>query len=400
MCKQRFKILLIEDSQAEVRLIQELLADETRSDGLFDLDCADRLGTGLVRLSAGGIDALLLDLSLPDSQGSMTFTRAKAHAQDIAMIILTDYGDEAEALNMVKEGAQDYLPKTQLNANLLLRTIRCAIERKRVEQEVRVLNEELERRGRAHTVELEAANKELENFPFSVSHDLRTPLQGITCFSEILLQEYATQIPAEAQRLLRMVCDSAEEMGRLIEGLANFSRLGRQPVSIQVLELASLVQDVLDELGDEREGRKVEVRFGSLPDCTGDPALLKQVFTNLLSNAFKFTRGLEQAFIEIGCRAQQAEPAYFVRDNGVGFDMQYASRLFGIFQRLHPRSEFEGIGIGLSIAQRIIQRHGGRIWAESEVNKGACFYFTLPHHSYVSPLRDARDQERRGSTAP
>jgi light-regulated signal transduction histidine kinase (bacteriophytochrome) len=178
-----------------------------------------------------------------------------------------------------------------------------------------------------------------------------------------------------------MVCDSAQKMGRLIEGLVNFSRLGRQPVAKQAVSLARLVQDVLDEFSHEREGRKVEVRLGYLPDCVGNPPLLKQVFMNLLSNAFKFTAGREEALIEVGCREQLAEPVYFVRDNGAGFDMQYASKLFGVCQRLHPRSEFDGAGVGLSIVQRIIQRHGGRIWAEAEVDKGASFYFTLPHHS-------------------
>jgi light-regulated signal transduction histidine kinase (bacteriophytochrome) len=183
-----------------------------------------------------------------------------------------------------------------------------------------------------------------------------------------------------------LVGDSAQEMGRLIEGLVNLFRLGRQPLNKQAVKLVSLVQEVLDECGHERGGRNAEVCIGSLPDCIGDPALLKQVFKNLLSNAFKFTRGLEQPFIEVDCRVQQAEPIYFVRDNGAGFDMQYASNLFGICQRFHPSSEFEGTGIGLCTVQRIIQRHGGRIWAEAQVDKGATFYFTLPHNS-ISPSR-------------
>jgi signal transduction histidine kinase len=383
MSGQRFKTLLIEDNPAEARLIQELLADGAGTGELFDLEYADRLATGLVRLRAGDIDAVLLDLSLPDSRGSETFTRAKAQAPDIALIVLTDNGDEAAGLNMVKGGAQDYLPKTQVSARLLSRVIRCAVERKRAEQEIRKLNEELARRVQAQTVELEAANKELRTFYFSISHDLRAPLQGLTFSSQVLLQEYATQIPAEARRFLHIVDESAKEMERLIEGLLNFSRLGRRPLMNQVVKLASLVQEVLGEFSHEREGRKVEVRLGYLPDCVGDPAFLKQVFINLLSNAFKFTRGREQALIEVDCREQQAEPVYFVRDNGAGFDMQYASKLFHVFQRLHPRSEFEGTGVGLSIVQRIVQRHGGRIWAEAKVDKGAIFYFTLPQNSRI-----------------
>ena len=230
-----------------------------------------------------------------------------------------------------------------------------------------------------HTVELEGAYHELEAFSFSVSHDLRTPLQVITCFSQILLEEHAAKISAEGQGFLRMVHDSAQEMGRLIAELVNLFRLSRQPLAKGAVRLASLVPEVLDEFSPERKRRKVEVRIGFLPDCVGDPALLKQVFMNLLSNAFKFTRDQEQTLIELGCREQMGEPVYFVRDNGVGFDMQYASKLFGVFQRLHPSSEFEGMGIGLSVVHRIIQRHGGRIWAEAEVDKGAVFFFTLPH---------------------
>jgi light-regulated signal transduction histidine kinase (bacteriophytochrome) len=386
MSGQCFKTLLIEGNPAETRRFQELLADETVTGDRFDLECVDRLGTGLVRLSSGNIDAVLLNLSLPDSEGSETFRRAKAHSPDVAMIVLNSLGDKAPPVKMGNEGAQDYLRKSQVNAVVLSNAIRYAVERKRVEKEILKLHQELERRAQAHAVELEATTKDLESFSSSVSHDLRNSLQGIICFSEILLVHYSTQIPAEAQRLLRLLCDSAQEMERLIEGLVNLFRLGRQPLTKKVVRLVSLVQEVVDECGHERAGGKVEVHIGSLPDCIGDPALLKQVFKNLVSNAFKFTRNREQRFIEVDCRVQQAEPIYFVRDNGAGFDMQYASNLFGVCQRLHPSSEFEGTGIGLSTVQRIIQRHGGRIWAEAQVDKGATFYFTLPHNS-ISPSR-------------
>ena len=380
MSKECFKILLIEGNPAEARQIQELLSNETVTGDKFDLECVDRLGPGLVRLSGGDIDAVLLDLSLPDSYGREALDRIRALAPDTAMIVLNDLGEKALTLKMINEGAQDSVCKTEANAFVLSQAIRYAVERKGVEKKILKLHDEFERRVQAHKVEVEAATKDLDCFSDAVSHDLRNSLQGIICFSEILLQDYTTQIPAEAQRLLRLVCESAQEMGRLLEGLVNLFRLGREPVTKQEVKLAGLVQEVLDDCRLESGGRTVEVRIGSLPDCTGDPALLKRVFMNLLSNAFKFTRGREKPVIEIDCRVQQGEPVYFVRDNGAGFDMAYASNLFGVCQRLHPSSEFEGTGIGLCTVQRIIQRHGGRIWADARVDKGATFYFTLPDH--------------------
>jgi two-component system, sensor histidine kinase and response regulator len=386
MCGQCFKTLLIDGNPTEARRFQELLADKTLTGDRFDLEWVDLLATGLVRLSTGDIDAVLLDLSLPDSEGSETFSRVKAHAPDTAIIVLNDLGDKVFALNTANEGARDFLRKSEVNAVVLSQAIRHAVERKQADKEILKLHEELEHRVQAHAVELEAAIKDLESFSSSVSHDLRNSLQGIICFSEILLANYATQIPVEARRLLGLVCDSAQDMGRLIEGLVNHFRLSRQPLTREVVKLVSLVQEVIDERERERGGRTVEVRIGALPDCIGDSALLKQAFTNLLSNAFKFTRNRKRPFIEIDCRVKQAEPIYFVRDNGAGFDMQYASNLFGVCQRLHPTSEFEGAGIGLCTVQRIIQRHGGRIWAEARLDKGATFYFTLTHNS-IAPSR-------------
>ena len=237
--------------------------------------------------------------------------------------------------------------------------------------------------------QLEAANQELEAFSYSISHDLRAPLRAMDGFSRIMIEEYASQLPAEAQRYLQLVRGNAQQMGHLIEDLLAFSRLSRLPVNKQTVAPDELVRQVLVDLQADQEGRNVEITIGDLPACEADPGLLKQVWVNLLANALKFTRKREEAQIEIGYLPHPSLPspggrgeggeggAYFVRDNGVGFDMQYANKLFGVFQRLHRADEFEGTGVGLAIVQRIVNRHGGRVWAEAELDKGATFFFTL-----------------------
>jgi signal transduction histidine kinase len=225
--------------------------------------------------------------------------------------------------------------------------------------------------------ELQAAVNELDAFSYSVSHDLRAPLRSMDGFSRILLTQHGPALSAEAREFLQLVRDSAVQMGRLVDDLLTFARLGRRPLSRQRVPAREIVEQILHDQQQQAKGRTVDVSVGELPPLWGDPALLTQVYVNLIDNAFKYTRVRARASIEIGARAIGGEQVCFVRDNGAGFDMRYADKLFGVFQRMHRAEEFEGTGVGLAIVQRIVQRHGGRVWAEAALDRGATFYFTI-----------------------
>jgi len=244
-------------------------------------------------------------------------------------------------------------------------------------QRFQVLNEELEQRVSQRTAELEAINKELEAFTYSVSHDLRAPLRRIDGFAKLLVDEYGGDLPDEAKHYLARVREGTRQMGLLVDDLLNLARLGRQEPRLQVAGLSSIVERVAGVLKRDTEGRDIDWQLQPLPFVECDPALLEVVFTNLLSNAVKYTRPRARAVIHVGAIEENGHPVIFVRDNGVGFSMKYADKLFGVFQRLHRAEDFEGTGVGLATVQRILHKHAGAIWAEAELDKGACFYFTL-----------------------
>lgn len=255
-------------------------------------------------------------------------------------------------------------------AYLILRT---GIGLRRAEEKIQTLNSELQQRA----LGLELANRELESFSYSVSHDLRAPLRTIDGFSQALVEDYGSQLNGEAKDYLGRICAATRRMGRLIDDLLNLSRLTRSQIKVETVDLSALVRAIASELQAAEPGRQVRFAIGDGIFAKGDRRLLRIALENLIRNAWKFTGKRASATIEFGVNGHDGDRAYFVRDNGAGFDMAYSSKLFGAFQRLHPASEFDGTGIGLATVQRIIHRHNGHVWAEAKVDQGATFYFTL-----------------------
>lgn len=343
---------------------------------IVDINEAFEQVFGYTKQEAVGSTSLELGINPGVEERARVLAALKEHgsAHNQEMALHTKSGElriMSVNVDLVDIGSQKYI----------LNLAQDITERKRAEEEILILNADLERRVAERTVELQQANRELEAFSYSISHDLRAPLRAMDGFSRILVEEYADGLPSEAAHYLERVRKNAQQMAELIDALLAFSRLSRQPLKMRIVPPTDLAQQALEDLRAAGEAGEAQVTIGDLPTCQADPALLRQVYANLLGNALKFTRGQEDAQVEVGCKRIDDKVVYYVKDNGAGFDMQYADKLFGVFQRLHRAEEYEGTGVGLATVQRIIHRHGGRIWAEAAVGEGATFYFTLGEDS-------------------
>jgi signal transduction histidine kinase len=367
-------LLIVDDEEHQVAALCATL----RREG-YDVIGAIGGEAALEQLRTAKFQLLLTDLQMPGLDGIGLLRAAREHDPDLVGILMTGHGTVDRAVEAMQAGAIDFVTKP-FQANRIVAALARALHVQRLQSENAALQQQLAKHVaelEAKNLALEAANKELDAFSHSVSHDLRAPLRAVNGFSEALIEDFAEQMPPEAQRLLRKVAGAATRMRTLVDDLLRFARLDQHALTRRPVDVTTLVHETVAELERDHCQRQVNVRIGELPDAHGDAVLLKQVFTNLLGNAFKFTSQLEQAQVEVGCEQSANGCVYFVRDNGVGFNMQNAGRLFGAFQRLHAATQFEGTGIGLSLVRRIVERHGGAIWAESEPGKGATFRFTI-----------------------
>ena len=377
---ERLHVLIVEDNPADVDLLRDALP-ETRPIR-FHSESVPRLSEALARLATGGIDLVLADLGLPDSQGLATFRKLRQAAPDLAIIVLTGNDDQEMAIAAVREGAQDFLVKGQISGNLLVRAVRYAIERKRAE-------EDINRKAK----ELQEKNEELARFTYSVSHDLKSPLVTVMTFLGYLEQDIRKQDQERMNKDMAYIRGAADKMSRLLDEVLELSRIGRKMNPPLESPLQAIVREAQDLVAGQIAERCVQVEVTQEPVLLyGDRPRLVAVFQNLLDNAVKFMGDQPSPRVVIGVESGAEDVIFFVRDNGKGIDPRHQPKLFGLFEKLDPGAP--GTGIGLALVKRIVEVHGGRIWAESEGHgKGTCFKFTLgkkPSEQHKSSRRPWR----------
>lgn len=362
------RILIVDDEKVLMTALCNTLKDHGyETTGFTDCNAA------LAEMHQKPFDLLLSDLMMPEMDGIAMLRAALAIDPNLVGIIMTGAGTIATAVQAMRSGAFDYILKPfKLNAILPV------LERAMALHQLRIQNAILEQKVRDRTVQLETANKELEAFAHTVSHDLRAPLRHITSYADLLAEHDGASLSPDGRDYLDHISASTKRMGRLIEDLLAFSRTGMADLKVVTVNASSLLEDILRQLKPEIARRNIVWKKNPLPPVQADPALLRQVFINLVSNAVKYTRKRDPAEIELGSQNAPEENIIFIRDNGAGFDMKYAEKLFTVFQRLHRQEDFEGTGVGLATVRRIISRHGGRTWAEAKLGEGATFYISLP----------------------
>jgi two-component system sensor histidine kinase/response regulator len=367
VAKAAARILIVDD---EVQQVEALCAT---------LSAKGYLTTGyhsarraIAHTTAGEFDLVLTDLSMPEMDGITLLRTLRDIDETLCGVVMTGHGSIDSAVSAMQIGAVNYIQKP-----FKLAAIQQVIAQALEARQLRLRDRAARRRDRQQLSELEAANQQLEAFAHSVAHDLRTPLHAIDGFCEIFVNQFGNNIAPEGRELLDHVTGAARRMNQLIVDLLAFCQASRQPLNVVTVHTGTLVRQAASTLTAMAPERKVDLRIADLPDCAGDPSLLEQVFVNLLSNAFKFTRDRNPAMVEVGSMVRDGECIYFVRDNGTGFDESRANQLFEVFTRLHRDASIEGTGVGLSIVRNIVERHGGRIWAESAPGAGATFFLTL-----------------------
>lgn len=397
MPEEAIAVLLIEDNPNDARVLQEMLSQSKGTQ--FEVEYSDCLSVGLKRLEKGGIKVILLDLFLPESKGIETLTKIQAKALGAPIVVLSALDDELTSVKAVQKGAQDYLVKSCLTTELLTRSIRYAIERKQVEEELKQTvakltdfrrasiymlgdldktSKKLEKANeqvRQKVEELKTVNEELENFAYVVSHDLKAPLRGISQLAHWLSVDYADKLDCEGKEQLELLLGRAKRMHDLIEGILQYSRIGRIKDEKKEVDMNKVVGEAVLMISPP-ENIKIEV-IDKLPIINCGKTRIEQVFSNLIGNAAKYMDKPE-GVIKIDCEGENDFWKFSVSDNGPGIEEKYYRKIFRIFQTLAPRDEVESTGVGLSLVKKIVELYGGKVWVESVVGQGSTFYFTLP----------------------
>ncbi|TGK24624.1 hybrid sensor histidine kinase/response regulator [Leptospira yasudae] len=367
----RPKILIVDDKPENLVALETVLKD-------LDVDLIKAFsGNDALKETLHHEFALaLLDIQMPEMDGYelASILREESKTARLPFIFISAvYTDNFNVFKGYEKGAFSFITKP-FQPEMLINKVKFFVDKHVQEIELHELNESLRKKN----LELEYSNRELDAFCYSVSHDLKAPLRAISGYTNILKEDYREKLDGEGEKILDVVIDNSVKMSKLIDSLLLLSRLGKKDMRKTPIVMNDLLRIVLKDFQEEMKNEKLRIETSDLPPAMGDPELLKQVLINLISNAIKYSSKRTDPRVEIGSVPNENECVYYVKDNGAGFNMQYASKLFGVFQRLHENEEFEGIGIGLAIVQRVILRHGGRVWAEGKTNEGAAFYFALP----------------------